>query len=952
MQKPDFDRYSMKLLAAATFSVFLVLVFYPDVVLLKKTPMHVGGWELSDKMAGFMNFIPGYKVLQYELFTNKNILWSNLRSMGMPLLANDIQAAPLFPLTLLLCWIPADYFWNFYIVVRLVLMAAGAFLLARDFLKFKTIPSFFFTLCFVYSMYVLRWMNHPWQNGLLAGIWYLYFLSLLPTGSSLPYCMRRFRVVAGLAASVYAMVTCGFPEGAAMSAGLVVLVYVPFLVHLLRTGNIKLRSFFYDLLAAHAIGFALSSAQIFSIFEMLTLFVDNAYRATAGTRQFGGMDFFPFWAENIGRITGSKPVLFNDSRTYLGLIPLFFFLFGLMWSAKRFRRLDYRHAGAFLCAFFVLFKFFPVWPAFNSIIGGLPILKDSYFFVYFFTIFLWFFAFYVAQGVQLILSDDQLGTTRILIGKNVMILLSAGGVLALLGWSVSIIYEMPLAELLRKAEGDTPVVVLSMFLVAVLAALFFRTLRWGTYARICLGLILIGAATTEMATVMPRNFNGLLEDNSMNRVGGELAMEIERQGISLPDVRMKDSYAYYVSAGIATIDDGAPALLPYRLFTFRRALFDVHGGYFPVRWPYFNYSWALTSTSLFATNRYWGGASPPPWQSRQAVEGSADDLIVVDVVRSGGHDLPQSRETVLSGQQTLFLSGWAVDLLSGEPDDSVPVFVVFRSDGKEISVPTKKVPRFGVAAFLKSESAINAGWQTEVEAGLFEPGTYEILVRVLRSDNRTYLEQASGRTVRFANNLEDRRNFIARQDKFGKGGNYITVIPDGFIYYDEKALSRAYKASRCFSVDNFSVARERMRDSHAFSLGDVFIEDLSASEREFCNSFRSTEPLAVPIEHDRGREVALESVSGPAVVVLNDNYYPGWKAFDEVSGQELTIRPANISVRALILPEERGYKIVFKYIPSWLMTMKILCGSALILMAILLYLALRKTGSGMRNPID
>lgn len=161
---------------ALFFSVLFLFLTYPSLFLFLQTPLRSLTWGLQDGIVSSMVFVPGMRMLQYELFHNCNLLWSNLMGLGLPFLGNGVQAAPLFPLTLLLCWLPESIFWNTFILIRLALIGTGTFLVARNLLKFNKIGSAVFTLCFAYSLFPMRWMNHPWQNGLLAGIWYLYFL--------------------------------------------------------------------------------------------------------------------------------------------------------------------------------------------------------------------------------------------------------------------------------------------------------------------------------------------------------------------------------------------------------------------------------------------------------------------------------------------------------------------------------------------------------------------------------------------------------------------------------------------------------------------------------------------------------------------------------------------------------------------------------------------------------
>ena len=49
--------------------------------------------------------------------------------MGTLILGNEVQVAPLYPLTLAFIWVPDPYFWNAVTIARLILMWIGAFLI-------------------------------------------------------------------------------------------------------------------------------------------------------------------------------------------------------------------------------------------------------------------------------------------------------------------------------------------------------------------------------------------------------------------------------------------------------------------------------------------------------------------------------------------------------------------------------------------------------------------------------------------------------------------------------------------------------------------------------------------------------------------------------------------------------------------------------------------------------
>ena len=90
---------------------------------------------------------------------------------------------------------------------------------------------------------------------------------------------------------------------------------------------------------------------------------------------------------------------------------------------------------------------------------------------------------------------------------------------------------------------------------------------------------------------------------------------------------------------------------------------------------------------------------------------------------------------------------------------------------------------------------------------------------------------------------------------------------------------------------------ETFKTTTTFQLGDGYLEHLHQHEKDFCKSYTNT-VQRVPILRDGGDELLLDEVKGPAVLILNDNLYPGWVAHDLKGDMPLDIKPANIMLTA------------------------------------------------------
>ncbi len=911
--------YAKEILIGISFSFILILLLYKGFILLETTPMHSSGWELADSAVSYSNFKPALKVLKYELFNNVNLLWSNTRMMGMPLLANDIQAAPLFPLTLSLIWLDHDTFWNVYVVIRLLLIGLGSYLVARQFLKLNIPASLFFILTFGFALYVMRWMNNPWQNGMLAGIWYLYFLYLTAVSTNKRPLPRVF-VFLGLSTTVYSMVTCGFPEAAVMSAVLVILVYVPFLIHCFFSNTFNYKLFSLDLVLSHFVGFAMSSYQIFSIIELMS--VSEVFRYV-GHLQYKIGDLLPFFVENITLLSSNPSFLFKDSRTLFCLTPTVLFFVGVFFTIKNVKKINYIQIGALLCGIFMLIKLFPLAPQiFNKSISGLPILKESYFYVYFFSIFLWFFSYFSAYGLQNILESVQ---KRQFASRHTRLLIIIFPFLLLIGIIFLIkTYTSTTLSFHFPPKSQSPIFfTITAFIVTVAIAYCLVLIKDTKRSSFLLIALVILSTIVEMLFTYPRNFNSF--QKSKNIEASSIIKQLEKEKEPLIESRLQDRLGEYVHLGLATIDTGATPMLPVRTKLFRTNFFNSPmAGHFPIDSAKNRFSWGITSTNLRAMDRFFGGGenSLPQWNRLSLIDGGK---IHLDEIQHNQRKVDFSRDLVINNDSKglLYLKGWAAAEQNSDHRYS-NVFLVFSYPDRDITVPTRKAVRFDVARHLNSSQYLFSGWDTYIDTSTLPAGRCDLKIRFLSNqDSTSYLEKQFRHTVVVkntdtANALTPNLIGVNNKEKI-----FLGVLGQFYIYLDKTALPRAYLASKCTPANSIKEIINNLERMADFELGNIYLENLNSSERMFCNSLDSTTER-IPFLYDRGDEMLLENIRGPGILVLNDNYYPGWEAINVKTNQQFEIKPSNITFRGIILPSEKDYQILFKFKPTWINYARIL----------------------------
>ncbi len=767
----------------ALISLGVLAVLYPSFLLFIDSPMLAAAWnrELNDPSVSEWTFIPLFKVFQVELLQHGSLLWSNLRSLGLPALGNGVQAAPLFPLTLLLAWLPDHLFWNALVVCRLALLGTGAFLLARSSMGFALLPSALFLLTFADGLYLLRWLNHPYLNGLVAGLFCLYFtLESLRDRSTAWTRARRLRLLA-LSLCSYSLATSGFPEAAAISALLLVFVSAPFAAQRVGWPARSTALTALELVAGAALGAALAAPQIFSLAELVKS-AGEGFRHASGVHQFSPAGLRPYFLEKITLLAGQQPAPPNVHT--FNLIPLFLCGAGVLALLAGQRARIGWAIGALLSASFFVLKTFAFWPWLNRFVASLPILDRSWFTVYFFPLLLWGFAYLVAEGATAALAILGPPPRRWRAAPaSLLALVLAAAVVALVAYACQaqrgVSYASTLTGLGAKSVQLALIFAASLVVLALAARRVPAANAWP--------VLLFGLALAELTVVRPPLFRSLAASKAATfsdpALEAALVKVAAEAALQPADARMMDFAARndsrFAGAGFATPDNGASAILPVRLQQLRAALFQTDwDGLLPIVAAKFAHSFSVTGTSLF----------------------------------------------LLPGEQPF---------------------------------PGPAPPSLRVAG------------------------------------------QANGARVA----------------------------------YDPAALPRSYLASSCSLAASSAAAGNALAQA-ARGAGAAVVETEAEAERALCKAIGA--PLrSVHVERDTGSLVRLSPARGPALLVLSDTFYPGWRAIDSVTGDELPIRPANLAFRGVFLPEARDYLIRFEYRPRWRgISWSCSLGAALVLSAV------------------
>jgi hypothetical protein len=146
------------------------------------------------------------------------------------------------------------------------------------------------------------------------------------------------------------------------------------------------------------------------------------------------------------------------------------------------------------------------------------------------------------------------------------------------------------------------------------------------------------------------------------------------------------------------------------------------------------------------------------------------------------------------------------------------------------------------------------------------------------------------------------------------GAPYEPVYSDAFerrtltVWRNPLALPRAWSPSTIVSVPDADGAEA------ALAARTGGLERFSVVERPTPAMRAARGTATAVVEEADWHELRLRvDARGNAVVVVSDQLYPGWKA--TVDGEETEIRPANLAMRAVVVPDGE-HELVFRYRPA------------------------------------
>lgn len=1041
-------------------------------------------WSLQDPVVSTWTFVPGLKVLLFEVLQNGNFLWSSLKGLGMPLLGNEVQEAPLFPLTLALLWIPEAYYWNAFVILRWILLGSGAFLLAYRVFGLERTGALVFVLAFAFAFYHLRWVNHPYLNGIAAGVWYWYFLLSALKGNDVQLGAIKQRIphFIGLVVSAYSVLTCGFPEASVTVAAITLILGTVFLLQRLI---INLHGVHVDIsiiALAHLLAVALAAPQVLALIEFVGLSIPG-HRVGYGLHQLS--DPVPFFLQQL-MWDGEKSS--HAGLTHIwGLTATFLCFIGLLRGL--FTKPGWAGFAVFLCAVLFVAKNFPsvaelipVAGTLHRFIGTLPISEQMWWTGYSYPLVLIFFAYLAGRGVdELMLRGAR---PRLYSDKKFVFLIASSllCVLVTAGFFVSQIMETSLFLAATQSTGiQQTIAVFTGFIIWTVVGARFCQQNLG---RTLFAVLVLLGILLEQRLYIDHNrveIKAVRANHDLTGRESQIEATLADHDLNRYDYRFTDfgasnhRFGFFLGSGLASFTNGAGAIYTHRQKNFRdRVLGAEWNGYLFVRGIPENRGWQRSAAGLFLQNQDYGhhisidelpvhlleegreeeyiaeiirvakkhGADPREIIKYQedlttAVRSSLspqdavnralfwingvganwDDPVFLDNIsfgRSLDHlqkqqfEIPATPDNIQQDRVRCDRLGLTADgandrvfaLTVNPPPGKGPWFIYYinliresprgiyrtsarnhilgvsdRLDTPLLNNPAGRVniplgangrqlylfacadgselteSQYHVQIFVESERPTNLRFKKLGRIGLpdYLPGSGDPSEYV-RAVKDAALE-AGGQLSLIKRDAPDLLTAIdsseTPQEAFYHSMRFLKGVgvenPGEFfprdLYLDRDALPRAYMPEYCAESSDMEDSLEQILEPD-FNIQSLVVENPSAVTRKICRHQQGFRRIR--IDRDSGKHIELETITGPGMVVLNDYFYPGWHAIDDISGEPLALNPANLAFRAITLPEARNYKIALSYRPDWLPVARISMISALlILMALTIYLIFR-----------
>ena len=456
---------------------------------------------------------------------------------------------------------------------------------------------------------------------------------------------------------------------------------------------------------------------------------------------------------------------------------------------------------------------------------------------------------------------------------------------------------------------------IQIFVVVVSALIIYQFVKIKkktcfTTTKYIIPTVILAALVLELNLNLPKGFyhRDPQRINPQLMYSQTLSQALKNSPVPLHELRGRDINGEFAGLGLATIDNGASAILPVEFRALRLSLFNTsYGGYLGLSGPLSDWSYGAMSSNIHSVHAT--TVSRPNWQ-----EHKHELSINTQVLNWNSNKIPLSNPFFMQGAVEGFF----------ESPANTEIWLNFIGKKESFWIKTNIGSRQSLGITNKRYKYITK-WRIRVLADWISEDKYDIVVRQVNAINREY-HDVENLTLTF-----DRQHpaSIAGQKKILLAS---TEDKSRSFLFDTTALPRAYIAKGCQPSNSQKHEVSFYRTNDDVMKGQVVFPYDAPSQIVPCGTYENTF-ARLPITQDDRTELFFDTVQGPALVILNDSYYPGWKAFDtaNVAKLEMKIERANTNARSVYLPESRTYKLSMVYQPAWLTWVYVLTGLGILM---------------------
>lgn len=171
------------------------------------------------------------------------------------------------------------------------------------------------------------------------------------------------------------------------------------------------------------------------------------------------------------------------------------------------------------------------------------------------------------------------------------------------------------------------------------------------------------------------------------------------------------------------------------------------------------------------------------------------------------------------------------------------------------------------------------------------------------------------------------------------GYDLITTAEGVSLYENKNALPRAFFVREVIQVGSPSASLEALREA-SFDPRTTAVIEMS----DDLGSLQTPAGASANIVEDKRNRVVIETSNDQrGLLVLSDNFYPGWRAY--IDGTQVNVLRANHTMRAVSVPAGR-HMVLFAFMPaSFFVSMYVSLAAGVLTLAAFIVPAFKRRGS-------